>query len=81
MVPTGISLLYASTNGGVDCSMNTGAMVQSTTRTAKDYFHFGLTGLGVILAVSGVVILSLRVVICGLVLLVLGLAYFVWRTY
>lgn len=51
-------------------------MIESTSRTPKDYFHFGLTGLGAILAMSGVVILSLRVVICGLVLIVFGLAYF-----
>jgi len=56
--------------------MNTGAMVQSTSRTPKDYFHFGLTALGAILAIAGVVILSLRTVICGLVLIVFGLAYF-----
>jgi hypothetical protein len=56
--------------------MNTGAMVESTNRRAKDYFHFGLTGLGAVLAVAGAVILSWRTVACGLILIVFGLAYF-----
>jgi hypothetical protein len=56
--------------------MNTGAMVESTQRRSKDYFHFALTTLGVILAIAGVVIISWRTVICGAVLILLGLAYF-----
>ena len=54
--------------------MNTA--VESTTRGAKDYFHFGLTGLGIVIAVIGVVIVSWRTVVCGLVLIAFGLAYF-----
>jgi hypothetical protein len=50
--------------------------VESTSRGPKDYFHFGLTGLGIIVAVIGVVIVSLRTVACGLVLIAFGLAYF-----
>ena len=56
--------------------MNAGAMVESTNRRSKDYFHFGLTALGVIFAIGGVVIVSWRTVLCGAVLIVLGLAYF-----
>jgi uncharacterized membrane protein len=56
--------------------MNTGAIVESTNRRAKDYFHFGLTALGVIFGVSGLVILSWRTVLGGVVLIILGLAYF-----
>jgi hypothetical protein len=53
-----------------------GAMVESTNRRSKDYFHFGLTGLGIVLGIIGVVIVSWRTVACGLVLIVFGLAYF-----
>jgi hypothetical protein len=56
--------------------MNTGAMVETTDRRSKDFFHFGLTVLGVILAIAGVIIVSWRTVICGGVLILLGLAYF-----
>jgi hypothetical protein len=48
----------------------------STNRRAKDYFHFGLTALGVIVTIAGAVILSWRTVACGLILIVFGLAYF-----
>jgi hypothetical protein len=54
--------------------MNT--TVESTTRGVKDYFHFGLTGLGIIVAVIGVVIVSWRAAACGLVLIAFGLAFF-----
>jgi hypothetical protein len=76
MVTTGIALLHSNTGGGVNCSMNAGAMVQSTGRTARDYFHFALTSLGTILALAGVVIVSWRTAICGLVIIVFGLAFF-----
>jgi hypothetical protein len=56
--------------------MNAGAMVESSDRRAKDYFHFGLTAFGVILAAAGVVIVSWRTVVCGVVLIAFGLAYF-----
>jgi hypothetical protein len=56
--------------------MNSGMMVDSTDRRAKDYFHFGLTALGVLLCAAGVVIISWRTVTCGLILIVFGLAYF-----
>jgi len=52
------------------------ATVESTNRRAKDYFHFGLTALGVVVCIIGVVIISWRTVACGLVLTVFGLAYF-----
>ena len=54
--------------------MNTA--VESTNRRSKDYFHFGLTGLGIIFCLIGVVIVSWRAVACGLVLIAFGLAYF-----
>jgi hypothetical protein len=50
--------------------------VESTNRRSKDYFHFGLTALGAIVCVIGVVIVSSRTVVCGLVLAAFGLAYF-----
>jgi hypothetical protein len=53
-----------------------GAMVESTNRRSKDFFHFGLTGLGIIVSVIGIVIVSARTVACGLVLIAFGLAYF-----
>ena len=56
--------------------MNAGMTVDSTDRRTKDYFHFGLTAFGVILAVAGVVIVSWRTVVCGVVLIVAGVAYF-----
>lgn len=56
--------------------MNTGAMVESTDRRTKDFFHFGLTALGVLLAVAGLIIISWRTMVCGGVLILLGLAYF-----
>ncbi|HWC59387.1 MAG TPA: hypothetical protein VHC44_06805 [Verrucomicrobiae bacterium] len=48
----------------------------STDRTARDYFHFGLTALGTILCLGGIVIVSWRTIACGLTLIVLGMAYF-----
>jgi hypothetical protein len=56
--------------------MNAGAMVESSNRRSKDYFHFGLTTLGVVIAIAGVIIVSWRTVGCGAVLIIAGLAYF-----
>lgn len=50
--------------------------VDSTTRGPKDFFHFGITVLGALFLVAGVVIVSLRTVIFGLVLIALGMAFF-----
>jgi hypothetical protein len=50
--------------------------VDSTNRTPKDYFHFGLMALGEIFCAAGIVIVSWRTVVCGLVLLAFGMAYF-----
>lgn len=52
------------------------ALVDVAERRSKDYFHFGLTALGVILVAAGIVILSWRTVACGVILIVFGLAYF-----
>lgn len=41
-----------------------------------DYFHFGVTFWGIIFAVAGVVTVSLRTAIFGLVLVGWGTAYF-----
>ena len=51
-------------------------MVESTIRGPKDFFHFGVTFLGIIFLAGGVVTVSLRVVILGFVLIALGMAYF-----
>ncbi|HEY2083713.1 MAG TPA: hypothetical protein VGI88_13095 [Verrucomicrobiae bacterium] len=53
--------------------------VESTDRRPTDYFHFGVTCLGVIIHVAGVVTTSLAAAICGLVLIAFGLAYFVMQ--
>lgn len=55
--------------------------VQSTTRGSKDFFHFGITFLGVIFFAGGVVTVSVRVVILGLLLIALGMAYFLVHSY
>jgi hypothetical protein len=50
--------------------------VESTDRVPLDYFSFGVTCLGVIIGISGVITTSLPAAICGLVLIAFGLAYF-----
>ena len=57
------------------------AGVQSTTRGPKDYFHFGITFLGVIFVAGGIVTVSVRAVILGLVLIALGMAFFLVHSY
>lgn len=52
------------------------AEVESTTRGPKDFFHFGIIFLGVLFAISGVVITSIRIAILGLVLIAFGMAFF-----
>ena len=52
------------------------SMVESTTRGPKDYFHFGITFFGIIIAAAGVITVSVAGAICGLVLIALGMAYF-----
>lgn len=54
--------------------------VESTDRRPTDYFHFGVTCLGVIIAIAGVVTTSIPTAICGLVLIAFGLAYFVMQS-
>ncbi|HLX70090.1 MAG TPA: hypothetical protein VKV04_10740 [Verrucomicrobiae bacterium] len=41
-----------------------------------DLFHFGITFLGIIFLAGGVVTVSVRVVVLGLALITLGMAYF-----
>ena len=48
----------------------------STERRPTDYFHFGVTFLGVIIGIAGVVTLTVATAICGLVLIAFGMAYF-----
>lgn len=50
--------------------------VESTTRGPRDYFHFGVIFLGALIAISGVVTVSVRAAVCGLVLIAFGMAYF-----
>jgi hypothetical protein len=45
-------------------------------RSPLDFFHFGVVSLGIVLALAGVVITSVRVVLLGLVLVAWGGAYF-----
>jgi hypothetical protein len=51
-------------------------MVEPSDRTGKDYFHFALASFGEIIATAGVVIVSWRTCVCGLVMMALALAYF-----
>ena len=50
--------------------------VESTDRRSKDFFHFGLTALGAVICAGGLIIVSWRTIVCGMVLIVFGLAYF-----
>jgi len=52
------------------------SILESTTRRPKDYFHFGLTFFGLIIAAGGVITVSIAGAICGLVLIAMGMAYF-----
>jgi hypothetical protein len=52
------------------------AVVESTSRGPKDYFHFGVTFLGIIFVAGGVVTVSVRALILGLLLIALGMAFF-----
>lgn len=51
-------------------------MVESTTRGPKDYFHFGITVFGIILGIAGVITTSVAASVCALVLIALGIAFF-----
>lgn len=51
-------------------------LVESTTRKARDFFHFGLVFFGFIIAGGGVVMLSVGVSLLGALLLAAGLAFF-----
>jgi hypothetical protein len=52
------------------------AVVESKDRRSADCFNFGVMFFGLIIGVAGVVALSRAAATCGLVLLALGLAYF-----
>jgi hypothetical protein len=58
--------------------MNT--CIESTSRGPTDYFHFGVTCLGAIIGIAGVVTVTVPTVICGLVLIAFGLAYFLMHS-
>jgi hypothetical protein len=50
--------------------------VESTERRPTDYFHFGLTFLGKIIAIIGVVTTTWETAVFGAVLAAFGLSYF-----
>lgn len=50
--------------------------MESTDRQPTDYFHFGITFFGIIFGAAGVVTLSVPVAMFGLLLIALGMAYF-----
>ena len=52
------------------------SMVESTRRRPTDYFHFGITFFGIIIAIGGVIATSIASTVCGLLLIALGMAYF-----
>ena len=56
-------------------------MVESTTRGPIDFFHFGIIFLGILFMLGGVVTTAVWVVILGLVLIALGMAYFLVHSY
>ena len=56
-------------------------MVESTTRGPKDYFHFGITFFGIILAIGGVVTTSIAASVGGLLLIAMGMAYFLMQSW
>jgi hypothetical protein len=57
------------------------AIGESTTRGPKDFLNFGMTFLGIIFVAGGVVTVSVRAVILGLVLIALGMAFFLVHSY
>ena len=52
------------------------ASMESTDRQPTDYFHFAITFFGILLCVASVVTLSVVTAIFGLLMIALGLAYF-----
>ena len=50
--------------------------VESTTRGPIDILHFGLIFFGIILGAGGIVTTSIAASVCALVLIGLGMAYF-----
>jgi hypothetical protein len=50
--------------------------VESTDRRPTDYFHFGLMFFGLIIGIAGVITTTAAAAICGVLMLLLGVAYF-----
>jgi hypothetical protein len=49
---------------------------QSVERSPLDFIHFGLAFTGFVLAVGGITVSSVSVSVLGLVLMLIGVAYF-----
>ena len=54
-------------------------LVDFRERSARDYLHFSLIGLGIILSLGGCLILSGFPAICGLILITIGLIHFLFN--
>ena len=50
--------------------------MESTDRQPTDYFHFTITFFGIIFGAAGVVTLSAITALFGLLLIAMGMAYF-----
>lgn len=46
------------------------------TRSPLDIFHFAVVSIGVVIALAGVILASIRIALFGLVLVAWGLTYF-----
>jgi hypothetical protein len=51
-------------------------LVDHVGHSAKDYFHFGITFLGILVGIAGVVTITKAAFIAGGILVAMGLAYF-----
>jgi hypothetical protein len=71
--------LATNSAGGKLVANNMDEFVDSSDRTAKDYFHFGLAFWGFIVSLAGVILTSAITGIVGAFLVALGLAFFLLK--
>lgn len=50
--------------------------VESTSRGPVDAFHFAISCWGALIGIAGIITTTVPIAICGLVLVALGMAYF-----
>jgi hypothetical protein len=56
-------------------------LTESNTRTATDYVHFALTFFGDLIAIAGVVTTTVWAAVLGLVMIAIGVGYFLLDSY